>query len=455
VEGDFTIGSNVTYDATGRSAGGDLIVKGDFTVNGTLNMSSNQALEMAGSGSQQTIKALSSLPSLTVNNSSGVQLNQNLTVNNTLTLTDGVISFKNTSDRLTIADNATVSGAGNSSYVDGTVDKIGDEAFDFPVGANGVLAEIGISAPASATDEFSVTYFDQKPGNANSIASSHPAGKALKNVSTKRYWDLKRVKGSSNVDVTLYWTNQTNNAIKDTGTLVVAHENNNNKWENLGRDAANGSVSGNGRITKNNVSSFSNFTYGSTDASANPLPVELLHFKATAMEGQVALHWATASETNNKHFLVQRRQEDQWQQVGKVDGHGTTTVPQDYRFTENGLTPGTHYYRLKQVDFDGSYEYSDVKAVTLSRDEASQTSALAVYPNPAGQTLNVAFTGNGGNRLRVTIRNAQGQIVYRNEWDGENEALRKALPVSGLQPGAYVLMLKGQNHVYRQRFIKR
>ena len=456
VEGDFTIGSDVTYDATGRSAGGDLIVKGNLTVNGTLNMSNQQALEMAGSGSQQTIKGLSSLTSLTVNNSSGVQLNQNLTVNNTLTLTDGVISFKNTSDRLTIADNATVSGAGNSSYVDGTVDKIGDEAFDFPVGANGVLAEIGISAPASATDEFSVTYFDQKPGNANSIASSHPAGKALKNVSTKRYWDLKRVNGSSNVDVTLYWTNQTNNAIKDTGTLVVAHENNNNKWENLGKDAANGSVSGNGSITKNNVSSFSNFTYGSTDASANPLPVELLHFKAMAMEGKVALHWATASETNNKHFQVQKQVGGEWELIGTVKGNGTTTQKHTYDFEDPHVEAGqTYYYRLKQVDFDGSYEYSDVKAVTLSRDEASQTSALAVYPNPVGQTLNVAFTGNGGNRLRVTICSAQGQMVYRNEWDTENEALRKALPVSGLQPGAYVLMLKGQNRVYRQRFLKR
>jgi hypothetical protein len=198
------------------------------------------------------------------------------------------------------------------------------------------------------------------------------------------------------------------------------------------------------------------YTLATTNKNNSPLPVELTHF-TVQQEGRrsARLKWSTASETNNKHFLVQRRREDQWQQVGRVKGHGTTTVPRDYRFTDNGLNAGTHYYRLKQVDFDGSYEYSDVKAVTVSRDEASQTSTLAVYPNPVGQTLNVAFTGNGGNRLRVTIRNAQGQVVYRNEWDGENEALRKALQVSGLQPGAYVLMLKGQNRVYRQRFLKR
>jgi hypothetical protein len=203
------------------------------------------------------------------------------------------------------------------------------------------------------------------------------------------------------------------------------------------------------------VNNFSDFTFGSTNNS-NALPVEFLYFKASATEGHANLNWATASETNNKHFQVQKQVGEAWKNIGTVKGHGTTIEKQSYNFQDPDVKAGqTYYYRLKQVDFDGSYEYSDVKAVTISRDEASQTSALAVYPNPAGQTLNVAFTGNGGNRLRVTIRNAQGQIVYRNEWDTENKALRKALQVSGLQPGAYVLMLKGQNRVYRQRFLKR
>jgi hypothetical protein len=164
------------------------------------------------------------------------------------------------------------------------------------------------------------------------------------------------------------------------------------------------------------------------------------------------LEWATASETNNKHFLIQRRQEDQWQQVGRVKGHGTTIEPQEYGFTDNGLTLGNHYYRLKQVDFDGSYEYSDIKAVTISAEgQQDKEVQLQLYPNPVSNQLTLKVNGKKeAGRYQLQIRNSSGRLVHRRQLTSS----QAQVTVSDWQPGAYVLMLKGNGQTYQKRFIK-
>ena len=389
---------------------------------------------------------------LNVGDKASPMLGNDVIVRDSLIL-NSVLEMK--SSTLVIADDAVVrpEGGAPNQYVKGTVKKVGDDAFDFPVGAKGNRAKIGISGPANTSAAFEATYFDKGPDNADSIAGSHPAGKALKSVSQNRYWDLERVNGTSAVDVTLYWNDQINGDITNKNALVVAHENANNKWENLGKDTSSGQVSGSGSITKNSVNNFSDLTYGSTSAS-QPLPVELLYFRATANKRNANLSWATASETNNRHFRVQKRVNGQWENIGTVKGQGTTIEKQTYEFRDAAVRPGrTYYYRLKQVDFDGSFEYANIESVTLQNQEGN--SPITLYPNPAKHQLYIQPEGQlAEQNVRVTIYNSRGQEVHRDRLNFKGGKGQQQLSVEPLKPGAYILILQGPTQTYRKRFIK-
>ncbi len=91
-----------------------------------------------------------------------------------------------------------------------------------------------------------------------------------------------------------------------------------------------------------------------------PIPVELISFTANASEGLVELSWITATETNNQGFEVQRSAGGgEFEAIAFVEGHGTTTETQTYSYSDRNVNVGSYSYRLKQIDFDGTFEYSD------------------------------------------------------------------------------------------------
>jgi photosystem II stability/assembly factor-like uncharacterized protein len=127
-----------------------------------------------------------------------------------------------------------------------------------------------------------------------------------------------------------------------------------------------------------------------TDNGGNPIPVELNSFSANVINNiSVQLIWSTATETNNRGFEIQRKTEStNWITIGFKEGKGTTTEPQSYSFTDKNLQPGKYTYRLKQVDFDGTYKYSDVVEVEV----APATFSLSQnYPNPFNPTTNIKY----------------------------------------------------------------
>lgn len=111
------------------------------------------------------------------------------------------------------------------------------------------------------------------------------------------------------------------------------------------------------------------------------LPVELVAFNAQADRNDVVLHWETASETNNAGFHVEHRYAgDTFEAVAFVEGFGTTLEARSYRHRLAGLAPGRHVFRLKQVDYDGTFEYSPEVEVTVALPDAAALSPA--YPNP-------------------------------------------------------------------------
>jgi hypothetical protein len=112
------------------------------------------------------------------------------------------------------------------------------------------------------------------------------------------------------------------------------------------------------------------------------LPVEMLYFEANAIGEKVFLDWATASELNNDRFEVERSNDGiDWEYLGSVKGAGTSVVTNTYQFIDAYPVVGVNYYRLKQVDFDGKFEYSLIRSVNVETVGSNQL--VRWYPNPS------------------------------------------------------------------------
>ena len=142
----------------------------------------------------------------------------------------------------------------------------------------------------------------------------------------------------------------------------------------------------------------------------NFVPVELTSFTASVNGQAVYLSWNTATELNNKGFAVEQLSEsqgDNWEEIGFVPGSGTTTEPGSYSFIDNNLTNGTYSYRLKQIDFDGSYEYS--QAVEVNVYQPQKFSLSQNYPNPFNPTTSISYSVSEDGFVRLSVYNVLGQ----------------------------------------------
>lgn len=121
------------------------------------------------------------------------------------------------------------------------------------------------------------------------------------------------------------------------------------------------------------------------------VPVELTSFSANVKDQDVVLNWTTASETNNQGFEIERRtSESEFQRVGFVEGTGTTTEAQSYIFVDKKMLPGVYTYRLKQIDYDGTSEYSQEVEVDISTPVEYVLSQN--YPNPFNPTTTISYS---------------------------------------------------------------
>ncbi|MAT40647.1 MAG: hypothetical protein CL946_13700 [Ectothiorhodospiraceae bacterium] len=145
-------------------------------------------------------------------------------------------------------------------------------------------------------------------------------------------------------------------------------------------------------------------------------PVELATFRANRAEDRIFLEWITVSEINNHGFEVQRsfNAGDTWEAIGFVQGHGTTRSQQQYTFsdplTDTHHSLGSVYYRLKQIDFDGDYQYSPVLNVAIS----TVPTAIALhqnYPNPFRERTSIGYQQQEPGFVTLTLYDALGKKV--------------------------------------------
>lgn len=151
------------------------------------------------------------------------------------------------------------------------------------------------------------------------------------------------------------------------------------------------------------------FPYMCADESTDyPLPVELLTFTANVSGNSVILNWSTASELNNRGFEIERKKLD-WESIGFVEGRGTTTEQRDYSFVDENLSSGKYQYRLKQLDFDGSYIYSSSIEVDVNTPE--KFSLEQNYPNPFNSSSVIKYSIPKSSQVSLKIFNTLSEEI--------------------------------------------
>ncbi len=181
---------------------------------------------------------------------------------------------------------------------------------------------------------------------------------------------------------------------------------------------------------------FDNFVFEKTSA---PLPVELGPFsvKETANEN-VLLEWITYSEIGNAYFDILRSSDNHsFRSIGRVNGQGDKSQQTNYRY-EDDPEPGTYYYQLKQVDFDGQYSLSPIRAATLRSEKE-----VILFPNPAAEI--VRLVGWNGGQLRLFDSN--GKIVFQQQF--EQNQLNYDFSLGNFPKGTYFLALEGKNELLK------
>ena len=139
-------------------------------------------------------------------------------------------------------------------------------------------------------------------------------------------------------------------------------------------------------------------------------PVELVSFNATLLDNNVKLDWTTATETNNSGFEILRftQNDNEWKTIGFVPGFGTTTEPKSYSFIDEDVTTGTYKYRLKQIDFDGTFTYSN--EIEVEVDFTPKEFVLYQnYPNPFNPSTTIKFT------IHLLLRADQVIVIHNFE----------------------------------------
>lgn len=200
---------------------------------------------------------------------------------------------------------------------------------------------------------------------------------------------------------------------------------------------------------------FSNSSFGSAWAlveSGAALPITLLHFNAVwnnNAQSEARVFWSTASETENEFFQVQRSQNGvNWENIQKVQGAGTSIQNIDYQIIDLRPLNGVSYYRLKQVDFDGTATYSNV--VSLQRDETK--SSFLVFPNPAKNEFNLLFSGVEDEFINVKILDNSGRLVLETNPNILKSAVH-SIDASNFKSGVYHIQVGSEKEFMTQKIV--
>lgn len=363
LSGTFSNGSNLTLGngATINRTNGALAAAPTFgsSVNITYDSSTNNI-----SSGHEIPSDSAVLNNLTLNNSSGVKLRSKATLNGVLGLNKGLLSTSLT-NLLVLTSNASVNSISNTSYVSGPIKKTGNADFVFPIGKGNRRARAAINnITASSSDYFIAEYFDSLPPSQDSLGAGLTGGR----ISKEEYWVITS-SSNTKAQLTLFWDSGNTSGISSLSSsdLVVSGFDG-AKWKSDSSKFSSGSASA-GLVKSGIISTWNKFTFGSPNM-VNALPVQLLGFTVEQKVNSVVLKWSTASELASLGFEIQMANDGvNFNKIGfensKAEG-GISSQKLNYEHQYFEPFTGTRFFRLKQTDVNGDFEYSNLIKVSKS-----------------------------------------------------------------------------------------
>jgi hypothetical protein len=457
VQGDLLIGPGVTFSPT---LGGSLTLVGNVRSQGTLQFknaspaTTTSQLALAGTKSQ-TLSGTVLLDSgigLTINNPRGVVLATPLQVSGPFTLTNGILTT-NTTNLLTLTSTASLIGGSNTSFVNGSLARqtIAGALSNlvFPTGVGAFYRPVVLNATAQDATTYLVTPKQGVAFDPSNFLAGTTALPTLTRVSHSFFYIVTpSAPNNFSGTITLPYVTDDNINQPNDASFTIGKNSNGAGWQNIGNGGVNvatpptATTGATGTITSQTFSSFSIFALASTspDATINPLPVTLTSFAAVRQTGgAVQVRWATASEQHSARFEVQRSTDAvTFATIVAEAAHGTTNQAQAYTSTDDTAPISKLYYRLKEVDTDGSVQYSSVVALAATAAAATQM----LYPNPTRDRLIIpAAYGQQAQVLDLTGRQVQTVLLPPS---GE-------MSVQELPAGTYLLrvIVEGQRRTLR------
>ena len=458
LSGDVTVTGLLTLDTGTLSiCSHNFEIDGSYVINtGNLKGGANSNLTIGGSTYPFIIPYITNgLGAFTVNNATGVTLGANLTVAHSVNFEAGSIALDIYNLSLLTADGMT--GYGPSMYfitndnpasAGALVQYVNSTSNTFPVGTAYAYTPATVdNSMYSGADSFYVRA-------ASGVLDGATSGSTVSNINddVNTTWFITAYNSSSDSDVSigLTWPNADQNAGFDVSNYGISSFNGSN-WDVANFSPAYSPATNYYYAERSGIKNFNAFGVGNKNRA---LPVELLTFNATPVNNQVNVTWSTATEINNDHFELERSSDAKnFEAIAEVKGAGNSSSLKNYEYNDKFPLSGVSYYRLKQVDFNGKFTFSNIATVHFGGAN-NDINTLSIEPNPFADMMKLQFSTADAGRAQISIMDLTGKVIYTQNSDYAQGNNAITINVENLAAGVYTLQMQYDNNITTRKIVK-
>lgn len=427
-----------------KSVSANISISGNLTLAGTTTISGGAFIDFLGTGkvkysgtaeqySGEELHSASNLSGVIIDNTSDVVLSDNITIAGDLSFLYGNL--------ITNAYKVTLGGTiyelDNSKLIGNLEKTCSSDICGLTFGNIGI--ELNSPIPLGAGN-ITVT----RISGDNAVVSV-----GANNSVKKRFVVTSDLSPASNADLTIQWFTSEDNGKGPNDMMMYKYV---DTWAPIGNTT---DVDGSPREITQSISSIDG-TYTASDAS-NPLPVELTSFTAANNNGSILLKWETATEVNNYGFEIQKSIDNNsnWQKIEFIEGAGNSNSTKQYLYNDKNTTGNIIYYRLKQIDIDGTEKFLD--EIQIANELPEKFTLMQNYPNPFNPSTTIKYTIPSADFVSLKVYDILGneiaELVNEVKSAGTYSVDFNSSSYPGLATGTYIYTIKAGNYSSSKKFL--